>query len=105
MLASSALARPAARREHDPRSPRLVPPIAAGHRDPIVRALVDTLTTLYERRGVLRQALCGRMGTLVFPAFPELLARAPRQARGGEDPRPIGPDLERRRSDGMEAII
>lgn len=61
--------------------------------------------TLYERRGSLRQALLGRMGTLVFPAFPELLARPPRRSRGGEEPPTIGPDLDRRRSDGMEAII
>jgi len=66
---------------------------------------VEALTKLYERRGVLRETHYGRMGNVVFPAFPELLGRPPRQVRRGEAARSIDPDFERRRSDGMEAII
>lgn len=87
------------RRAHDPAAPSLVPAIAAGHRDPIVRHLVNTLTRLYERRGSLRFELTDPRGRPVFPAFPELLARPPR--RDGE----TGEDYERRRSQFMEAAI
>jgi hypothetical protein len=105
MLEVSVLRSAPTRRAHDPNNPNLVPQIAARHRDPIVRTLVEALTKLYERRGVLRETHYGRMGNVVFPAFPELLGRPPRQVRRGEAARSIDPDFERRRSDGMEAII
>lgn len=93
------------RRAHDPDAPYLVPPIAAGHKDPIVRALVGVLILLYHRRGALREVLLGRHGKMLFPALPEFLARPPKRAPKGELPPPTDPDLDRRRSDGIEAII
>lgn len=117
MLAADAAAPKIIRRPHDPASPCLVPAIAAGHRDPIVRELVTTLERLYERRGVLRHPLLNRVGDQLFPAFPELLQRppahqpecphrrSPAQRPGSCPCPPRGPDLPRRRSDGMEAVI
>jgi hypothetical protein len=69
-----------------------------------VRALIDVLVLLYQRRGALREVLFGRHGKMLFPAFPELLARPPKRTPKGEYA-PAGPDFSRRRSDGMEAII
>jgi hypothetical protein len=106
------------RRAHDPDAPDLVPPIAAGHNDPVVRELVKVLTRLYERRGSLGHALLNHLGDLLFPAVPELLRRHPQHRedckllKGRPNKRaglcdcpPAGPELPRRRSDGTEAII
>jgi hypothetical protein len=106
------------RRAHQPGEPNLVPAIASGHRDPIVRELVTTLTRLYDRRGALGRALLNHLGDLIFPAVPELLRRHPdhqpdcKLLKGRPNKRagacncpPQGPDLPRRRSDGIEAII
>jgi hypothetical protein len=105
------------RRPHDPDAPYLVPPIAQGHNDPIVRVAVATLSVLYGRRGCLRNALLNHLGDLIFPAVPELLRRnpdhmpdcpfkrRPGKRAGSCDCPPEGPDLARRRSGGIEAII
>jgi hypothetical protein len=84
----------ARRREHRPDAPHLVPAIAAGSRDPVMRDLIPVMVQLYERRHALRSELRSPIGKLLFPAFPELLARP----RGGDD-------FASRRSDGLEAVI
>jgi hypothetical protein len=71
-----------------------VPAIAAGSRNPVVQALIPVCEQLYERRHNLGAEL-RQLGRLMFPAFPELLARP----RGGAG------DFEARRSDGFEAVI
>jgi hypothetical protein len=92
------------RRRHDPRAPELVPAIARGSRDPVVRDLVPVLEQLYARRHALRAELRTPIGKLLFPAFPELLARPPRKPRGALEAELAG-DFERRRSDGFETVI
>jgi hypothetical protein len=92
------------RRLHDPRAPELVPAIARGSRDPVVRDLVPVLEQLYARRGALRAELRSSIGKLLFPAFPELLARPPRKPRGAAEAELAG-DFEHRRSDGFETVI
>ncbi len=110
-------ARASLRRPHDPSAPYLVPPIAAGHNDPIVRAAVKTITLLYPRRASLGHALLNHLGDLIFPAVPELLRRhpahrddckfrrRPTKRAGSCDCPAQGPDLPARRSGGIEAII
>jgi hypothetical protein len=83
----------ARRRAHDPSNPRLVPAIAAGSRDPVVKQLIPVLEKVYTRRHCLRTEY-RELGKLLLPAFPELLARP----RGDTE-------YERRRSDGFEAVI
>jgi hypothetical protein len=83
----------------------LVPAIAAGHRDPVVRELVRRVVRLYDCRGSLRSGLADPRGQVLLPPFPELLQRPPKRAKKGEAPPPPEPDFERRRSDGMEAIV
>ena len=85
--------------------PFLVPPIAARHRDPVVQECVRRLVRLFECRASLRQPLSDRRGGLLLPAFPELLQRPGRKPRDGQPAIDRGPDFERRRSDGMEAIV
>lgn len=86
------------RRPHDPARPQLVPPIAAGSRDPVVKELIPYMAQLYERRNVLRNEY-RKNGKLEFPAMPEMLSR-PRRKKG-ETPA----DFERRRSERMESKI
>lgn len=82
----------------------LVPPIAANHRDPVVRELVKRLVRLYDCRASLRVPLSDARGDLLLPPFPELLQRP--QTRAREDgPSATSPEFERRRSDGMESIL
>lgn len=83
----------------------LVPPIAANHRDPVVRELVRRLVRLYDCRASLRTSLADVRGDLILPPFPELLQRPPKRSKKGEPPPPSEPDFDRRRSDGMESII
>jgi hypothetical protein len=83
----------ARRRPHDPARPHLVPAIAAGSRDPVVRDLIPVLEQLYARRHALRSEW-RQAGKLLFPAFPEFLGRP-----GGDA------DHDSRRSDGFEAAI
>ena len=85
--------------------PFLVPPIAARHRDPVVQECVRRLVRLFDCRASLRRPLTDPRGALLLPAFPELLQRPSRKPRAGEDAIDPGPDFDRRRSDGMEAII
>jgi len=83
----------------------LVPAIAAGHRDPVVREFVRRVVRLYDCRASLRTGLLDPRGQVLLPPFPELLQRPPKRAKEGEPPPPPEPDFDRRRSDGMEAII
>jgi hypothetical protein len=104
------------RRPHRPDAPYLVPSIAAGHRDPVVRELCDLVTQLYFRRGALGNPLLNRLGDILFPAFGELLRKpqehspeCPKRQPGGKKPQhcdcPRPPDHARRRSDFMEAVV
>jgi hypothetical protein len=116
MLAAEAATRPTTtRRSHDPDAPYLMPSIAARHRDPIICELREALVRLYFRRSQLHAPYLNRQGDILFPAFNELLRRPQDHTdsclrrRGSrrylpcDCPRP--PDLLRRRSDGLEAVI
>jgi hypothetical protein len=70
----------------------------------VVRELTRRLVRLYEWRASLRSALTDRQGAIILPPFPEFLQRPVKRVREGEPPDPE-PDFERRRSDGMEAIV
>jgi hypothetical protein len=85
--------------------PYLVPAIAADHRDPVVRELVRRVVRLYHCRASLRTGLLDPRGEVLLPPFPELLQRPPKRAKKDEPPPPSEPDFDRRRSDGMEAIV
>ena len=87
------------------REPFLVPPIAERHRDPVVQECVRRFVRLYGCRRALRRALTDPRGGLLLPAFPELLQRPPKRARKGDSAPEEAPDFERRRADGMEAMI
>ncbi len=100
MTAGLQIVGPSRRRAHDPARPQLVPPIAAGSSDPVVRQLIPKLEQLYERRHALRGELRSPMGKLLFPAFPELLARPPKK-KDAE----AAADFEWRRSERTEAVI
>lgn len=105
------------RRFHDRRQPNLIPPIAAGSRDPVVFAFVGWVWRLYDRRGGLRNAVLDEVGRILFPAFPELLRphpahvegcpfrRRPDRRVGGCHCPPSGAEFTKRRSDGMESVI
>lgn len=61
---------------------------------------------LYGCRGTLRRPLLSPRGGLLLPAFPELLQRPLKRRRKEEtSPPPSLPDFERRRADGIEAVI
>lgn len=77
----------------------VLPALVARHQDPIVKRMIPRAQRLFERRGDLRGEYRTALGETILPPCPEFLARPPRR-----DGAPA-PDYERRRADGMEAIL